>query len=254
MKSCNSQWTEEVLSPYISYHLCILGPKARNHEHKFWSELDYQFIFMPLRRMRLFGHFTSDCCGCSWQWPYTVKNLSSKGKEVLFFSIENSKKLRLPKNYLAQNSSLGTVGNNPVLAGRMIRWLMTAVCHVSYFCDFHYDCRRGLPVSWERRALTQVHRITPKFLCLQVLIMSRMDWQKQRELKPLTPSWQAAGLGSDLQPGSFCLAPCLPCTVTQLWALLDRNHCSSCFPFTLRARSSLEHKSEQWTNKFSSVL
>lgn len=162
-------------------------------------------------------------------------------------------KLRLLENYLAQKSNLCTVGNNPVLAGRVIRWLMTIVLPISYFYHFHYDSSRGLCLCWQRSALTQAQHTWSKRLYLQVLFMNRR-WQKKSEVKLLSPSWQAAGLGSDLQPGSFGLAPCLLCTVIQPWALLNCNHCSSCFLFVFRARGNLEHKPEKPADKISSIL
>lgn len=138
-------------------------------------------------------------------WKFELKRKINTS----FFSRENSTKLKFPKNYLAQNSNLGTVGNNPVLARRMIRWLSTVFVPISYFYDLRYDSSRELPLSWQRSMLPQLQNVSSGFLYLQVLFMNRRHWQKQSEVKPPAPSWRAAGLGTDLQPWSFCLAPFL---------------------------------------------
>lgn len=128
----------------------------------------------------------------NWQWHYSGENLSSKGKYIWHFSRYKYKPEAFLKNDSSQNSSLGPVINNLVLAGTMIRLLVTVGLLVSYFYDFHYfSCRRHC-FCWHSRVMTEVQNTGSKFLYLQVLILNRMVWQKQREVKPklLTQFWQ----------------------------------------------------------------
>lgn len=150
-----------------------------------------------LRRLHVFGHSTNSQPRMNWQWHYSGENLSSKGKYIWHFSRYKYKPEAFLKNDSSQNSSLGPVINNLVLAGTMIRLLVTVGLLVSYFYDFHYfSCRRHC-FCWHSRVMTEVQNTGSKFLYLQVLILNRMVWQKQREEKTKTahPVLAGAALG-----------------------------------------------------------